>query len=61
MKKNQILYSVPLTYIFKRAEMIFSFKNVFQQQFELEKLVHDHEARGLNTYWAKSIKKKVEQ
>lgn len=30
-------------------------------QFELEKLVHDHEARGLNTYWAKSIKKKVEQ
>lgn len=60
--KYQLLDSVPLTCILKRAHRIFCFKNIFQQlnsQFELEKLVH--EVSGLNTHWGKNIKKEVGQ
>lgn len=57
--KNQLLGSVPLTYVLERAHIIFCFKNIFQQlnsQFELEKPVH--EVSGLNIHWGKNIKKK---
>lgn len=60
--KNQLLDSVPLTCIFKRAHIIFCFKNIFQQcnsQFELEKLVH--KVSGLNTHWGKDFEKEVGQ